>query len=100
MGNEIQRQQAAEMEQQSQQAMTELKLLGQSQAVLDQFQFLSGEEQQPNGVFHLANLFPPPPPPPPPIPRAAAYRYSLQPTQPNLQESERRLYGIYRSSSP
>ncbi|KAA8538403.1 hypothetical protein F0562_028051 [Nyssa sinensis] len=81
MSNHIQKQQA-EMEHHQQQAMTELKLVGQQQQqVLDQFPFYG--EEQPSSVLQLANL---------PL---NLYPYRLQPIQPNLQESsvQRRDYG-------
>lgn len=62
--------QQVEVEHNHQQAMTELKLVGQH-AILDQFPF--GGEEQPSDVLQLATL---------PL---HIHQYHLQPTQPNLQ---------------
>lgn len=110
----MQRQQheVAEMEHESQQAMTELKLLqvqeGQSSSqvvTLDHFPFNYAPQPHQDHDQH-----PPPPPPvpgshvlqfpgllPPPLfPPATNYPYQLQPSQPNLHKSEptHYIYGI------
>ena len=86
MSNYYQKQRV-ELEHSHQQAMTELKLVGQH-AILDQFPF-SGEEQ-PSEVLQLANL---------PL---NIHQYRLQPIQPNLQDYGQPgcSYGTHRRHHP